>query len=253
MRGATGPTGRWVDGANDFNPHSPCGERHAVTVFVCRSSIFQSTLPMRGATFSNHNQYLQMDYFNPHSPCGERQLYCQFQTFRRTDFNPHSPCGERLRAGILFRETSLISIHTPHAGSDKYLLNFENPGYISIHTPHAGSDRTISMLYTTSFHFNPHSPCGERQYPRPEMAGHLGFQSTLPMRGATHYFKLYFDRLVISIHTPHAGSDNPMHSPTTTVVRFQSTLPMRGATHTPSSSLLFGSIFQSTLPMRGAT
>ena len=207
MRGATGPTGRWVDGANDFNPHSPCGERHAVTVFVCRSSIFQSTLPMRGATFSNHNQYLQMDYFNPHSPCGERQLYCQFQTFRRTDFNPHSPCGERLRAGILFRETSLISIHTPHAGSDKDLLNFENPGYISIHTPHAGSDKIGNFIYKSNFisihtphagsdsiparkwlaiwDFNPHSPCGERPIILSFTLTVSLFQSTLPMRGAT--------------------------------------------------------------------
>ena len=125
---------------------------------------------------------------------------------------------------------------------------------ISIHTPHAGSDFFQSQSVSSNGLFQSTLPMrGATTLLSIPNIPTYGFQSTLPMRGATHYFKLYFDRLVISIHTPHAGSDNPMHSPTTTVVRFQSTLPMRGATHTPSSSLLFGSIFQSTLPMRGAT
>ena len=33
-----------------------------------------------------------------------------------------------------------ISIHTPHAGSDKIQPWKSVLGYISIHTPHAGSD-----------------------------------------------------------------------------------------------------------------
>ena len=62
------------------------------------------------------------------------------------------------------------------------------------------------------------------------MVGTRGFQSTLPMRGATF-----------------ATMDTQCH------VIFQSTLPMRGATGlglVPFPLLL---AFQSTLPMRGAT
>ncbi len=33
-----------------FNPHSPCGERQTIFSFVPSSFVFQSTLPMRGAT-----------------------------------------------------------------------------------------------------------------------------------------------------------------------------------------------------------
>ena len=33
-----------------FNPHSPCGERHADDYFTAEELLFQSTLPMRGAT-----------------------------------------------------------------------------------------------------------------------------------------------------------------------------------------------------------
>jgi len=33
-----------------FNPHSPCGERHAYRRRCSRSAVFQSALPLRGAT-----------------------------------------------------------------------------------------------------------------------------------------------------------------------------------------------------------
>ena len=41
-------------------------------------------------------------------------------------------------------DTSYISIHTPHAGSDPY-ADYLNDIYggISIHTPHAGSDNGL--------------------------------------------------------------------------------------------------------------
>ena len=56
-----------------------------------------------------------------------------------------------------------ISIHTPHAGSDKGHIGIYIGNGISIHTPHAGSDFMKQWL-------------GEK---------HKEFQSTLPMRGAT--------------------------------------------------------------------
>ena len=34
-----------------FNPRSPCGERHAIKIIVNHGGEFQSTLPVRGATF----------------------------------------------------------------------------------------------------------------------------------------------------------------------------------------------------------
>ena len=100
----------------DFNPRSPYGER-----LMCNRSngtldIFQSTLPLRGATgvapkvkpgdaISIHapltgsdsalSEYRRvMLYFNPRSPYGERlQLIISLSPMR--DFNPRSPYGER--------------------------------------------------------------------------------------------------------------------------------------------------------------
>ena len=59
--------------SDNFNPHSPCGERHLRGTNTRSGELFQSTLPMRGATASQHPFHdLKID-FNPHSPCGERQ------------------------------------------------------------------------------------------------------------------------------------------------------------------------------------
>ena len=106
-----------------------------------------------------------------------------------------------------------ISIHAPHAGSDRR-PRFRPPGYprfqstlpmrgatgrasvptwkalISIHAPHAGSDEAKILKCVVSFIF----------------------QSTLPMRGATRYSFLRDYPQRISIHAPHAGSDHTSDS-----------------------------------------
>ena len=145
--------------------------------------IFQSTLPLRGATLRRGFLDANIPNFNPHSPCGERRS-ARRRGWMRPNFNPHSPCGERpnicLGVGIpiLFQSTLPlrgatvsehrqrvaigISIHTPLAGSDQRLDHHHVDVEISIHTPLAGSDAS--------------APLGD-------------------------------DRLGISIHTPLAGSD----------------------------------------------
>ena len=98
MRGAT-PFGIMFFAKDAyFNPHSPCGERLLLSDQEQITVIFQSTLPMRGATTVYEDSY----------------------------------------------DTSYISIHTPHAGSDPY-ADYLNDIYggISIHTPHAGSDNGL--------------------------------------------------------------------------------------------------------------
>ena len=106
---------------------------------------------------------------------------------------------------------------------------FHHPG-ISIHAPHAGSD--VFVLVKTvdcSQNFNPRSPCGERRSPPWAPLLPPRFQSTLPMRGATHWRPPSLLLPPISIHAPHAGSDYTL--PVADIrAGFQSTLPMRGAT-----------------------
>ena len=168
----------------NFNPHSPCGERPATCVISGSVSLFQSTLPLRGATrqtiddastdrISIHTPLAGSDRandaihahdrdFNPHSPCGERPAPKLIHS-RSNYFNPHSPCGERLALQFAFRGDLGISIHTPLAGSDSGRIS------VSMETPK--------------------------------------FQSTLPLRGATQRRPRSIPIRQISIHTPLAGSD----------------------------------------------
>ena len=134
----------------------------------------------------------------------------------------------------------------------------------------------MEMWFTIDRHFNPRTPCGVRLrgavaydavsgisihaphagcdvYNDKTLTASIQFQSTHPMRGATHapayiYTPLgYFNprtpcgvRLVIGYCPP-------------VTVSFQSTHPMRGATCVPFAAGTRSWRFQSTHPMRGAT
>ena len=60
---------------------------------------------------------------------------------------------------------------------------------ISIHAPHAGSDIHEPFVHLSQ----------------------KVFQSTLPMRGATVFYRCFDHIDLISIHAPHAGSDSLLH------------------------------------------
>ncbi len=167
--------------------------------------------------------------FNPRSPCGERRCGWAFHRWI-PDFNPRSPCGERPWSTTRprrWRNISIhaphagsdrrgpgrspgpdISIHAPHAGSDSHRIQSVADWIISIHAPHAGSDLVDSEEPSEPLNFNPRSPCGERH-------------THIWLYMSTHYFnprspcgerqppaELTTSGL-ISIHAPHAGSDIP--------------------------------------------
>ena len=169
---------------HDFNPRSPCGERPVKAGTLTADALFQSTLPMRGATNGSW-----------------------FTGIPTRDFNPRSPCGERPEVPKWTLIGGAISIHAPHAGSDMQFTAVVTSFEISIHAPHAGSDDLLRRFYCPRTYFNPRSPCGERHPSWPPWAGPSKFQSTLPMRGATRTHPQTGFGGVISIHAPHAGSD----------------------------------------------
>ena len=146
---------------SNFNPRSPCGERHTA----------------RGAAPHRSN-------FNPRSPCGERQQAAGRHP-HRYHFNPRSPCGERPLHDETIREFNIFQPTLPMRGAtDKnatgcsFVVRFQptlpmrgatrrikprrHQNEISTHAPHAGSDITGSAALHASQYFNPRSPCGER-------------------------------------------------------------------------------------------
>ena len=131
------------------------------------TALFQSTLPMRGATRLILQFWKHKGDFNPHSPCGERPSSSPFLSIA-VDISIHTPhAGSDAAYRKKYYEEN-ISIHTPHAGSDPYSCEQKQPlsifqstlpmrgatkarpicrayAEISIHTPHAGSDQTIRV------------------------------------------------------------------------------------------------------------
>ena len=106
--------------------------------------------------------------------------------FQNSYFNPRSPYGERLQ---------LISCKAIQLR-------------ISIHAPLTGSDYPKTKKPTKDSNFNPRSPYGGATCTSlPRRPGFPGFQSTLPLRGATSSTRAAGWKNLISIHAPLTGSD----------------------------------------------
>ena len=148
--------------APDFNPRSPCGERHVTLKQPCamrnfnprspcgerltnsRTAImwtrFQSTLPLRGAT--RH--------------AGQRSFRCRFQStlpLRGATFCSSVRCPHQT-----------ISIHAPLAGSDGMeASNITNDVGFQSTLPLRGATPSENEARGKAY-FNPRSPCGERRF-----------------------------------------------------------------------------------------
>ena len=186
---------------------------------------FQSTLPLRGATFSMRLvQHI-------------------------VSISIHTPLAGSDVVDVRHVYPVLISIHTPLAGSDDALPQLVDCLQISIHTPLAGSDMPLFFLPLVVSYFNPHSPCGERR-----SSGSLGFgyrskfQSTLPLRGATRGLRRAVHRAChFNPHSP-CGERRPYTSSPKYSLLFQSTLPLRGATRPASKRYSANSNFNPHSP-----
>ena len=171
------------------------------------SSVFQPTLPLRGAT-------------HEHGPGGQPQ-----------PASTHAPlAGSDVPRVELFRDLR-VSTHAPLAGSDMPITSAAQPspfcfnprspcgerrarrerrhlrGPVSTHAPLAGSDANVRLSTLSSSGFQPTLPLRGATKSRAANSMAIVFQPTLPLRGAT---------LALAASLPP-----PM---------FQPTLPLRGAT-----------------------
>ena len=157
-------------------------------------ALFQSTLPVRGATFGFDSRAAPKD-ISIHAPRegSDRALWAVESMGTISIHAPRegsdAPGGEDRQADAVFQSTlpvrgatqetgdrrprSIISIHAPREGSDATACAVSRPTIISIHAPREGSDRRRRS-------------CAD---------GAERFQSTLPVRGATaemHKIVVYF-------------------------------------------------------------
>ena len=147
--------------------------------------IFQSTLPMRGATPSRKEiPYWHLTFQSTLPMRGATSYHrTNLTIFIISIHAPHAGSdGAAMSKGFVIR---MISIHAPHAGSD-YLTPVQFFTYmISIHAPHAGSDdvKDVGIAYKQ---FQSTLPMrGATIFEAIVASGLFTFQSTLPMRGAT--------------------------------------------------------------------
>ena len=170
----------------NFNPRSPWGERRIGQGLLVGGLTFQSTLPVGGATEFLRAAVRDHQFQSTLPVWGATTTRTRYQKSNNKDFNPRSPCGERRVATLGRRQRGSISIHAPRVGSD------------GLSRMRRGNDGD----------FNPRSPCGERLTDIIRSVTIRGFQSTLPVWGAT---------------------PTQMIQPYGTTL-FQSTLPVWGAT-----------------------
>ena len=147
---------------------------------------FQSTHPLRGATLlclrraknkriSIHaplagcdkppNQaQVKIFYFNPRTPCGVRLNISMIIASAVMYFNPRTPCGVRQK--IQNHKDSALYFNPRTPCGVRRCIHFDKfqPQTISIHAPLAGCDPRRKLL------------CNNKTV----------FQSTHPLRGATH-------------------------------------------------------------------
>ena len=170
-------------GSHDFNPRSPCGERRSPPPLCFVTLIFQSTLPMRGATrgFRLRLPHNKISIHAPHAGSDwVFRLASSIIRFQSTlPMRGATARWQKAHKDMGFQSTLPMRGATNEAEVEDFCQ------LISIHAPHAGSDARSGPAGAAGRDFNPRSPCGERQCTG-DLSKRSGvFQSTLPMRGAT--------------------------------------------------------------------
>ena len=185
MRGATGRYWAHNMGFDDFNPRSPCGERHHYVNGKSSPNEISTHAPHAGSDEAKP-QLLERMSISTHAPHAGSDPVFEKSIHADADFNPRSPCGERLLNPIFFVTAEGISTHAPHAGSD--------------------------VPFRCSYHwyllFQPTLPMRGATGLMRHLRACREFQPTLPMRGATHQRSIGAASWGISTHAPHAGSDS---------------------------------------------
>ena len=192
----------------NFNPRSPCGERHGGPGTPRCRRLISIHAPRAGSDRTSAIWRRLEAYFNPRSPCGERQLAFVY----------------KIDAGA-FQST------LPVRGATSTDCRRQCAERISIHAPRAGSDKPLEQHPRTVDNFNPRSPCGERPLPCLCASRWRCISIHAPRAGSDSPFFSRLSSLRIFQSTlPVRGATSARQRRRTIMPLFQSTLPVRGAT-----------------------
>ncbi|SPU26668.1 Uncharacterised protein [Bifidobacterium bifidum] len=169
----------------DFNPRSPDGERPCSVPARSHSTLFQSTLPGWGATYSS------------------------VPAVSGTVFQSTLPGWGATRVGVTADAIQVEFQSTlPGWGATQFAPSCAPlPAIFQSTLPGWGATSCPRPPCAWWTHFNPRSPDGERPGFTDAMKANVLFQSTLPGWGATAWRRVRWRRRIISIHAPRMGSD----------------------------------------------
>ena len=168
--------------------------------------IFQSTLPVRGATPAAPGGEAPAG-ISIHAPRAGSDPPVVAHTMSSSYFNPRSPCGERREYEVGSREDPQFQSTLPVRGATPAAPGGEAPAGISIHAPRAGSDIDDSGQGLSACDFNPRSPCGERRRRPACRRSYRHFNPRSPCGERPAGYNRTNRQHFISIHAPRAGSD----------------------------------------------
>ena len=213
-----------------FSTHTPARGRRRRFIGLSSLLQFQSTTPVRGATFCYPHDKRRV-CISTHAPRGGRPSPGPWDSSGTWNFNPRPPRGGgRQYAAILRPLLHHISTHAPARGGDRSIRgrltrrsNF-NP------RPHAGGDWRNGVEPRTSAYFNPRPPHGGRRCSAPPSARQADFNPHPPHGGRPEKQPSQRASLWISTHAPRAGGDPRHRVMSCSKALFQPTPPVRGAT-----------------------
>ena len=140
-----------------FNPRAPCGARHFALLGDDALEVFQSTRPMRGATWDGFVTWIVPCGFNPRAPCGARpapsirSAFCPvFQstrpmrgaTIRMLCFGFHRvfQSTRPMRGATQEQKTMIGKVEFQSTRPMRGAIACDDASPVSIHAPHAGRD-----------------------------------------------------------------------------------------------------------------
>ena len=196
-----------------FNPHSPCEERLKPDLSVLKDMQFQSTLPLRGAT-SEAVRYELAKLISLHTPLAGSDSANTPPKPEKDTFQSTLPLRGATYSYWISPSVQIFQSTLPLRGATFSMRLVQHIVSISIHTPLAGSDGTARPWSRPCGNFNPHSPCGERQYAYRHPSVKVEISIHTPLAGSDEAGAAVLVKAdVISIHTPLAGSDGHRRMP----------------------------------------
>ena len=260
---------------NNFNPRAPCGARPAAARTPPCASGFQSTRPVRGATFPTE-QLKSCVPISIHAPRAGRDAHRTAHRPLRRDFNPRAPCGARLGLGVqLVDDDGHFNPRAPCGARRRPMAATSRTPSFQSTRPVRGATAKESGNSDSNRNFNPRAPCGARRLTRQTSSPQLYFNPRAPCGARQRSERPQGHHNHFNPRAP-CGARQPLFHCPFLELAFQSTRPVRGATRSRSGKPLSrpryfnprapcgarrllthsfkrGSLFQSTRPVRGAT